>query len=436
MKTNTRISLFALFLFSTLFFTSCQKDKCTQTVTYKTYEPVYMSYDELRSSVKSEAAKVLKTPGKIYMKGNYIFINEVDKGIHVIDNSNPSSPQNIAFINIPGNIDIAAIGNVLYADSYIDLLALDISNPISVSVLKRIENALPQRIFSGGYYADPAQGVAVDWVEKEVTEEMETDCNGGGGGWFGGGIMEGDAVFNGNVGVPQTNSSGGGGRTIAPGIGGSMARFTISGYTLYVVDQTNLLTFDISSNANPVASGTASIGRNIETIFPYKNHLFIGSTNGMFIYNIDNPLNPTYVSTYIHGTACDPVVVDDNYAYITLRSGTPCNTDFNQLEVVNIQDLWNPSLVNTVPMFNPHGLGIDGTTLFICDGTDGLKVYDATDVITIADNRVAHFKNIQATDVIPAGNNRLLMIGTNGLYQYDYNDIQNISLLSVIPVFK
>jgi hypothetical protein len=432
MKTS---SFLPLILISALFFiASCKKDKCVQTVTYKTYEPVYMSYEELRSAVKSEPAQALKKPGKIYMKGNYIFINEIDKGIHIIDNTNPVSPQNIAFINIPGNIDIAAIGNVLYADSYIDLLTLDISNPSNVTVLKRTENALPQRIFTGGYYADPSKGVAIEWVEKKVTEEIETDCSGGG---YGGGpvFFEGDVLSNSGGFSSSQSSSDKGGRTIAPGVGGSMARFTINGYTLYVVDQTSLLVFDISNNANPVPAGNAYIGRNIETIFPYKNHLFIGSTNGMFIYNISNPTSPVYVSEYIHGTACDPVVVDDNYAYITLRSGTPCNTDFNQLEVVNIQNLSNPILVNTVPMYNPHGLGIDNSTLFICDGTDGLKVYNATNVITIANNQIAHFKNIQATDVIPY-NNRLLMIGENGFYQYDYSDIQNISLLSVIPIEK
>ena len=220
-----------------------------------------------------------------------------------------------------------------------------------------------------------------------------------------------------------------------PGLGGSMARFTIASNTLYVVDQSSLNRFNISSPANPVATGTSYIGRNIETIFPYKNHLFIGSTDGMYIYNINNPDNPAYVSTYIHGTACDPVVVDDNYAYITLRSGTPCNTTFNQLEVVNIQNLASPTLTVTVPMTNPHGLGKDGDQLFICDGADGLKVYNAANVNTIAANQVAHFTNIQATDVIPF-NNTLMMIGSDGLYQYDYSNISNITLLSRIPVEK
>ena len=49
----------------------------------------------------------VSTPGKICVKGNIIFLNDLDKGVHVIDNSNPAQPRKIAFINIPGNEDIA-----------------------------------------------------------------------------------------------------------------------------------------------------------------------------------------------------------------------------------------------------------------------------------------------------------------------------------------
>ena len=95
----------------------------------------------------------------------------------------------------------------------------------------------------------------------------------------------------------------------------------------------------------------------------------------------------------------------------------------------------NTQTRHTVQMTNPHGLGKDGNTLFICDGTAGLKVFDATNPTTISTTPVVTFFNIQATDVIPF-NNKLLMIGDDGLYQYDYTNVQNISLLSKIVVEK
>lgn len=86
-------------------------------------------------------------------------------------------------------------------------------------------------------------------------------------------------------------------------------------------------------------------------------------------------------------------------------------------------------------MHNPHGLGIDNGTLFICDGAAGLKVYDATDPLQITANQLAHFADIQTYDVIPY-NGLLMMIGADGLYQYDYSDLEELQLISTIPVIK
>jgi hypothetical protein len=153
----------------------------------------------------------------------------------------------------------------------------------------------------------------------------------------------------------------------------------------------------------------------------------------MHIMDLNSPESPAKLSTYEHVRSCDPVVVDDNYAYVTLRSGTMCQGFANQLEVIDIQDLRAPRLLRTYPMTNPHGLGIDNKTLFVCDGNDGLKAYDASDINNIAKNMLAHYKNINATDVIPY-NNTLIMIGEDGLFQYDYSNPKDIRLLSTIEV--
>ena len=97
------------------------------------YVPVYKTNEEVRLNIKSNPAKEMERPGKLFIKGHYIFLNEVDKGIHVIDNSNPASPRNVSFIDIPGNVDLAVKGSILYADMYTDMVALDISDPENVS---------------------------------------------------------------------------------------------------------------------------------------------------------------------------------------------------------------------------------------------------------------------------------------------------------------
>jgi len=127
------------------------------------------------------------------------------------------------------------------------------------------------------------------------------------------------------------------------------------------------------------------------------------------------------------------VVVEGNTAYVTLRSGTECQGFTNQLDVIDVSNLSNPSIIATHQMQNPHGLGIDNGTLFITEGDGGLKVFDAAEPLTIGDNMLAHFKDLHAFDVIPF-NNVLMLIGEDGFYQYDYSDLNNITLLSHIPV--
>ena len=105
--------------------------------------PVYLSFAELRSSVEKESPQDLHNPGKIYFNDGYILINEEMKGIHVIDNRNPKNPQNVAFIEIPGNMDMAVKNNVLYADSYVDLVAIDISDVQNPEEVKRVKNVFP-----------------------------------------------------------------------------------------------------------------------------------------------------------------------------------------------------------------------------------------------------------------------------------------------------
>ncbi len=400
---------------------------------YQTYDlnhPVYMSYEELRAAVEETQPGEIHNPGKIYLYEDYILVNEVREGIHVIDNSDPSSPVVKSFIRIPGNIDMAIRNNILFADSYVDLVAIDISDLDNISELARFEDIFtwdlpPYGSGSRVGTVDPSLGVVVDWMTEEVTEEIEENPQI----WptrMWGAYAEFDAVSF------QSSAAANGGKQTT-GTGGSMARFIIYRDILYTIDQTDLHTFDISDELDPRFEGDQGIGWNIETVFIARDHLFIGSTTGMYIYDLADPLKPEYVSTYWHVTSCDPVVVEGNYAYVTLRTGNTCETDVNQLDIVDVHQLSSPTLLKSYPMYNPHGLGIDQGTLFICDGDAGLKVYDARDPYMLKNNRIAHFEDIHAFDVIPV-NEVLLMIGNDGLYQYDYTDLSDISLLSMIPI--
>src|SRR5674476_207161 len=120
-----------LTLFSLISFLLCSCEDLTYKE-YKGYAPVYLSYKDLRTAVTEVQNIDLKNPGKIYFKDNYIFIVEELEGIHVFDNTDPSSPVKKVFVKLPGVVDISISGYILYADSYVDLVVLDVEN-IAVS---------------------------------------------------------------------------------------------------------------------------------------------------------------------------------------------------------------------------------------------------------------------------------------------------------------
>ncbi len=406
---------------------SCQ-EKVTDT--FLVNVPVYMDRESFKKSVKVTGAEDIAEPGKIYFKDNFIFINEALKGIHVIDNTNPAHPSVISFISIPGNVDMAIKDSILYADSFIDLVALNISDIQNIREVGRVDSIFPYSlppVTAQNQFpfqmVDASKGIVVGWETKFVEEEVNIgqanfrflDS------WT---FAESGANFS-------KVSLGGSGSSMSVGVGGSMARFTIYSSFLYTVDLYNLRTFDINELSSPLLISDQGIGWDVETIFLYQNRLFFGTQTGMLIYDITNPASPKYISSYSHFRSCDPVVVEGNYAYVTLRAGNLCGEATSQLDVINVSNITSPRWEKSYPMHEPYGLGIDNKTLFICDGEAGLKVYDATNPKSLI--KITTFPDVNAFDVIPF-NGVLMMIGRDGLYQYDYSGPENMNLLSYIAI--
>lgn len=435
LQKRMHISLYALLFLTALLGISILlegcTDKCETTNHMVYYEPVYTSFESIRDSTELIEPQVIHSVGKIYIKGTTLFVNEPGKGIHIIDNTNPSQPVVKNFLRIPGNYDLAVKGNILYADSYVDLVAFDISNTATINEVNRLTKVFDYFNVDFGFVA-AEEGIITGWKERTEISVTESDCNfqnNYGVMCYANGIVAKDrAMFSESLAFAPGTGSG-------PGVGGSMAKFTIANNYLYTLNTGNLQPFDITDAINPVAKDRKYISWDIETIFPYGQNLFLGASSGMHIISIATPENPSVISQYQHVTSCDPVVVDEKYAYVTLRSGTQCQGFTNQLEVINIEDLTNPQLLKVYPMTNPHGLGIDDKTLFVCDGNDGLKIFDATDVMTIDQNMLAHYQAINAYDVIPF-QDKLIMIGQDGIFQYDYSDKTDIKLLSQLAIIN
>jgi hypothetical protein len=384
---------------------SCKHD-ATETHTFHTTVPFFISAATARSLVSiAQTSRPISAPGKIYTYGNYLFIAEAGKGIHVVDNTNPVFPRFINFIKIPGNADLAINSNILYADNYVDLLAFDISNPAHITQVKKVEDVFES------CYSNKQKGIIMGYKDTVITQIVSDKT-----------IYYNPAFQSATANTSQSY-----------GTGGSTARFTLMNSYLYTVDQSHLKLFDVTQPANPGFVSNVNLGFGIETIFPYQNKLFIGTTTGMQIYDATIPAAPAKLSTYAHFTSCDPVVVQGKYAYVTLRSGTTCARGINELDVLNIEDAAHPVQVSTFPMINPHGLTVVNANLFICEGQSGLKAFDKTDVLNIGKNQLSFLTNFDAQDVI-AGPKSLIVTGGNGIYQYDYSNPANLKLISRIKL--
>jgi hypothetical protein len=223
------------------------------------------------------------------------------------------------------------------------------------------------------------------------------------------------------------------------GQGGSMARFTLSGDYLYTVENDRMKVFDLSDPARPyhLPSKDKTLEAGAETLFTIDTLLFVGSRNGMYIYNITDRERPAFLSLTLHVTSCDPVVSDGKYAYVTLNSNdTWCGRSSNLLQVYDIADTRDPRLVAQEQLDNPRGLGLSGTKLFVCD--KGVKVFDVSNPERpkwVDDlDHIREIAGIEAYDVIPLATT-LLVIGEDGFYQVDHSG-DRLSLVSKIVVKK
>lgn len=246
--------------------------------TYEVAVPITMSVADFRASVKLVAPREIEESGKIYIYEDYIFINDKMKGILIVDNTY-FDPEKISYIEIPQNTDFAVKDDVLYANSGMDMVTFDIRDIHNIKIKERLEN-----VFEFSYPELPASVQYADlsgFNQNETvilgytTEIREVE-------------MRNDMFFESNSDIANNSSENTG--------AGAMARFNIAGDYLYTVGRSELNVFDISNLSSATKLNSEYVGWQIETIFNKAGYLYLGSAAGMFIYSIEDPSAPTYVS--------------------------------------------------------------------------------------------------------------------------------------------
>jgi hypothetical protein len=341
---------------------------------------------------------------KIYLVDNTLIRMNTGRDIRFYDVSNPASPAQVGVIVNDGNHDVAVRGKYMYADYQSSLIVYDISSvaqPVAIDTIKNI--------FSN-YWERELNGVPMN----DVVED---------GGYRG---CAASGCGNEEVVTAPTAVEG----SFNSVTGGSLARFVIVGDYLYCIDMYSLKVFDIVDPARPRYKNTVDVSWDIETLFHDGDHLFIGGQSGMYIYSITDPGTPTYQSEFNHIRSCDPVVVENNRAYVTLRGGSPCGGFTNQLEIIDISNLSNPRSLQTLPLTEPYGLAVRDSMVVVCDGAAGLKILDAHNLNNV--QQVGAITGITPHDVI-LRDSLLVVTAADGYYLYNTGDIAHPAEYGKLP---
>ena len=151
-----------------LIMAGCTKSSEDQT-NIEGYKPIYI--DKVAAfDVSASGPVAFESPGKMFLWQNFIYVTDIGYGVHIIDNSDPSKPNKLAFISIPGVKDAAVKNGTLLADNFTDLVAFDNTDVSNITLSKRLKGLYPfdgqfYPEFGTGYFecADTTNGYVLKW---------------------------------------------------------------------------------------------------------------------------------------------------------------------------------------------------------------------------------------------------------------------------------
>jgi len=137
-------------------------------------KPVYVPLSELLD-VRNEPPRPIELSGTIFLRDSLLFLLEQGKGIHVFNLQDTLNTINLAFFKIPAITDFIVAGDVLYADSWRDLVVINISNLHQIQETDRIRDVINPALYPPLYNGifecvDESKGAVIEWQDATLED--------------------------------------------------------------------------------------------------------------------------------------------------------------------------------------------------------------------------------------------------------------------------
>ena len=405
------------------------RDMVFEKLQYNANVPVYMEFNEFRSVIATDEVRMLQKPGRIKAVNGFLFINEAQQGIHVFDIRNAATPRPLTFISIPGNNAFAIHGNSLVADSYIDLVVLDISKADNPITLQRFEDFFPNMLPLMDvqlpiYGLDFKKGVVVEWKTKDITEVVDKDS-------------EGRAEF-----ISFNHSTGPQIGDIKVGISAttieslsSMGGFELADDYLYIAHNDKLIVLEAHNPKQLICTDKLKMHAHIGSIKRTEDYLFLGALSEMHVYEIENPKKPHFMAAMPTLAACDQIEQFENHAVALKRVDNNCTASEGYLQVFELIRPFNPSLSDALPT-RATAIAKSGDALFVGKANGGLNVYKVdTQTSDLVFSEMTAYPEVNVEKLF-VEEGILFVLGDGKISLFEIVGDYELQLLSTIGIMK
>lgn len=350
-------------------------------------EPVYLSFEELRQPLVTTGEEQIIEDTHYVHYESYLYINEKGKGVHVIETAKEERPEYVAFLMIPGNHRIFVKDGYLYADNFVDLIVIDISDKNDFYIAHRVEDVFPNNPYQiiSSYDSlvsfDETKGVVVDVIYSSVPISEDRSY-----------------VYNNHQ---YLNS------------------LAIEGPTLYALVDGKILVFDVEdplaitmqSNYHKSTSST------LRSFTPINGYIVTNDSYGRnYVIDTNASVSESYPNQFLLHDGYGLIGFLENKA-VGWNACYSCD-DESRLALFNIDDINHPVEERRVAMDKPYSIALKNDYLFTCHESEILLV-----------NRLAPDGEYEVVETghdiycsqVTVNHERLFIRNSRGFTQYDYS---------------